>query len=245
MSGVSVRTLHFYDEISLLKPARYADNGYRLYDSEQLLLLQQILFFKELGFSLEQVREMMGGDHFSKIRALRAHRQVLEENIDKTKRLIQTIDATLDNLERGKPMKPKELYYGFDKNKQDEIDKYWMKKGGEHAKRLIEESKSNTKDWSRADFKSAEAEFDRLDKALTEKLIQNREADSTEVQKIVRDHFQLIERFYRPSGKIYSALGEMYVGNPDFRKRYDGYHPKLAEFWAEAMKIFALKNLEA
>src|SRR5437899_9718909 len=80
ISGVSVRTLHFYDETGLLKPAYHGANGYRYYEEEQLLMLQQILFFRELGFELKRIGKIIGSNNFDKIVALRSHRHVLEKD---------------------------------------------------------------------------------------------------------------------------------------------------------------------
>src|SRR4029077_12231848 len=84
MSGVSVRTLHFYDETALLKPAYTRANGYRIYEEAQLLMLQQILFYRELGFELKRIKRILGQAKFQKAAALRAHRKVLEENVART-----------------------------------------------------------------------------------------------------------------------------------------------------------------
>jgi len=92
MSGVSVRTLHFYDETALLKPAYTKTNGYRIYEETQLLMLQQILFYRELGFELKQIKEILGQAKFQKAAALRSHRKVLEKNVTRTRALIETID---------------------------------------------------------------------------------------------------------------------------------------------------------
>src|SRR5580693_668450 len=78
LSGVSVRTLHFYDEIGLLKPAYYGDNNYRYYEEAQLLMLQQILFFRELGFQLNDIQRIIASPDFDKIKALESHRKILE-----------------------------------------------------------------------------------------------------------------------------------------------------------------------
>src|ERR1043166_4909697 len=98
MSGVSVRTLHFYDEVGLLKPAYYGANGYRYYEEKELLLLQQILFFRELGFEIKQIQRILGRSDFDTTVALLSHRQVLEKNVKKTRSLIKTIDKTLAHL---------------------------------------------------------------------------------------------------------------------------------------------------
>src|SRR6187401_3187030 len=98
MSGVSVRTLHFYDETGLLKPACTRANGYRIYEEPQLLMLQQILFYRELGFELKQIKTIVGRADFEKVAALQSHRQVLEENLGKTRSLLETIDKTIKHL---------------------------------------------------------------------------------------------------------------------------------------------------
>src|SRR5690349_3892821 len=105
MSGVSVRTLHFYDEAGLLKPAYHGSNGYRFYEEPQLLILQQILFYRELGFALKRIKEILGRPDFEKVAALKSHRQVLLQNLARTEQLIGTIDKTINHLEGGKQMK--------------------------------------------------------------------------------------------------------------------------------------------
>ncbi len=113
MSGVSVRTLHFYDEVGLLKPAHVGANGYRFYEEPQLLGLQQILFYRELGFELKQIKEIVGRADFEKIAALESHRKVLEENLSRTRTLIETIDKTIGHLKGTKTMKTEELFQGL------------------------------------------------------------------------------------------------------------------------------------
>src|SRR6266498_4162453 len=81
MSGVSVRTLHFYDETGLLKPAYHGANGYRFYEEPQLLTLQQILFYRELGFELKEIKRILGRADFDKVAALESHRKVLQKNL--------------------------------------------------------------------------------------------------------------------------------------------------------------------
>jgi DNA-binding transcriptional MerR regulator len=113
MSGVSVRTLHFYDETGLLKPAYHGANGYRFYEEPQLLTLQQILFYRELGFELKQIQQILGRAVFEKIAALQSHRKVLQKNLARTRRLIETIDKTIQHLKGKKKMKDQEMFAGF------------------------------------------------------------------------------------------------------------------------------------
>jgi len=113
MSGVTVRTLHFYDEMALLKPAYTKANGYRIYEEPQLLMLQQILFYRELGFELKRINEILSQRQFGKIAALKSHRRVLEKNVTRTRTLIETIDKTISHLKGAKKMKSEELFMGF------------------------------------------------------------------------------------------------------------------------------------
>src|SRR6185312_3931952 len=108
MSGVSVRTLHFYDETGLLKPAYLGANGYRFYEEPQLLALQQILFYRELGLELKQIKQVLGRADFEKVAALESHRAVLEKNLSRTRSLLETIDKTIQHLKGTKKMKTEE-----------------------------------------------------------------------------------------------------------------------------------------
>src|SRR6185436_20002901 len=114
MSGVSERTLRFYDQTHLLKPAYTKANGYRIYEESQLLMLQQILFYRELGFELKRIKKILSQRKFEKVAALRSHRQVLEKNVTRTRTLIETIDKTIKHLKGKKKMKSEELFTGFD-----------------------------------------------------------------------------------------------------------------------------------
>ena len=95
ISGVTVRTLHFYEEAGLLKPAYYGSNGYRYYEEKELLQLQQILFFKELGLTLKQIRKVLGKSDFDQIAALHSHRKALSCEWEKISRLLKTVDKTI------------------------------------------------------------------------------------------------------------------------------------------------------
>src|ERR1051325_819233 len=113
ISGVSVRTLHFYDETGLLKPAYLGANGYRIYEEPQLLTLQQILFYRELGFELKQIQPILGRADFEKVAALQSHRNVLQKNLARTGHLLETIDKTIQHLKGKRKMKSQEMFAGF------------------------------------------------------------------------------------------------------------------------------------
>src|SRR5688572_20604833 len=158
MSGVSVRTLHFYDEAGLLKPDRVGANGYRFYEEEQVLTLQQILFYRELGFELKQIKRILGRSDFDKIAALESHRKILRKNMARTRELIVTIDKTIEHLKGTKKMKSQEMFAGFDPKQQEEHEQYLIDRFGEGMKEGIAQSKQKVKSWTKANWEKSGAD---------------------------------------------------------------------------------------
>lgn len=251
MSGVTIRTLRFYDEIGLLKPAFIGENGYRYYQEEQLLILQQILFFRELGFELKQIQHILKQSDFDRVEALKSHKKVLRKNVARMQELMSTIDKTINHLQGKETMKEQELYWGFDhsKEKQKEYEDYLIAKIG--PKRFHDQSsksKEALKHWKKEDFDKAKQEGDLIHKELVKAIEKGLKADSQPVQTIIERHFALIMMLWGAKGnpdeiKRYGELGQLYLEHPDFKKMLDAHHPKLAQFLADAMKVYADKNL--
>ncbi len=243
ISGVSVRTLHWYDEIGLLKPAYQGTNSYRYYEEEQLLKLQQVLFFKELGFNLNDIQKLLMQNDFDNVKALQAHRKVLEEDIGRKKKLITTIDKTILHLRGKQTMSDKDLYQGFDLSKQKEYEQYIVKYHGLAAEDLLFASKKRTAKWDKDEWDDVKNQGDAIHKALAIAIEKGLKPDADEVQTIIVQHYQMIERFYHPTKEVYIGLTELYAQHPDFKKFFDVYHPKMIDFIGEAMRFYANKNL--
>ena len=242
ISGVTVRTLHFYDEVGLLKPAYYGSSGYRFYEEEQLLILQQILFFRELGFDLRQIQKVLGRTEFNKIAALTSHRKVLEKDLARTRKLIKTIDKTLEHLKGTKKMKDQEMYWGFSKEKQAEHEKYLIDRYGEGMKEGIAESHRKVKNWRKAEWEKSSKEFEAICNDLVQMIEKRLATGSPKVQGTVRRHYQWLKKFWTPTRESYSGHSQLIVDS-DLRKAYDAHHPQLAKYLAEAIKLFAEKEL--
>jgi MerR family transcriptional regulator, thiopeptide resistance regulator len=163
LAGVSARTLHFYDQIGLLKPSSHGENGYRYYGEEALLRLQQILFFKELDFSLAEIQEIVDRPGFDVLPALGAHRRLLEERATRLKRLIHTVDKTILHLKGELDMSENEYYEGFSEEKQKEYSQEARQRYGEA---MVQESENR---WNRltSEQKAARlAEGDAITRAI-------------------------------------------------------------------------------
>ena len=242
LSGVSRRTLHFYDEAGLLKPAYHGRNGYRYYEEPQLLMLQQILFYRELGFELKEIKRILSRKDFEKIAALESHRKVLLKNVARTRELIRTIDKTIEHLKGKTKMKTEELFAGFDAEQQAKHERYLIDRFGEGAKGHIAQSKARIKDWTKADWEKSGAAFNSICQDLVAAMERKAATDSREVQAIVRRHYQWLKQFWTPKRASYSGHADLIVDS-DLRKAYEAHHADLPEFLALAMKAFAETEL--
>ena len=242
LAKVSVRTLQYYDEIGLLKPAYRAAQNARMYGEDELLQLQQILFLRELGIELKRIMQVMSRGDFDRLSALVSHREVLEERMKKDLLLIQTIDKTINHLRGEIKMKDHELYWGFDLKKQKEYEDALVKRFGETAQMNIDESYNRTKDWTNADHRCAEKESEALSIAFVASMEEGLSFDCDRVQALVASHHKWIEKFWSPTKDSYIQLGELYL-DPDFREYYAKFHPDLAEFLVNGMRFYAQNKL--
>jgi len=242
ISGVSVRTLHFYDEVGLLKPAYHGANGYRFYEEAQLLMLQQILFYRELGFELKQIKRILSRRDFDKVAALESHRKTLRKNLAHTRTLIQTIDRTIEHLKGAKKMKNQELFAGFSPEQQARHEQYLVDRYGAGMKETIAESKVRVKDWTKAKWERSGVEFSRICQDLVVAMNKHSAADAREVQAVIRRHFEWLKQFWTPTRASYAGHSQLIVDS-ELRKAYEAYDPKLPEFAAAGIKAFAETEL--
>lgn len=234
LAGVTVRTLHHYDQIGLLKPMLVEKNGYRKYGQTELLKLQQILFFREMDFPLEEIARIIGAPGFDLRSALIDQRQMLELKKKRLNGLIKTIDRTIKSLNQEITMEDLELYGAFSKEEMEayaaEAKERWgktnaykqsqervNKMGKEGLKKVLEESSKITLELA------AHIDRDPADKV---------------VQAIVAKHYQWLHAFYDPDLEMYRNLGEMYSADSRFAANYEKVKPGLAKFFTEAIKVF-------
>lgn len=230
LAGVTKRTLHYYDEIGLLRPASHGNNGYRYYDEDAVLWLQQILFFRELGFSLDKIKSTIDRQDFDPLLALEGHKRALLEQVDRINCLIETVDKTIKYLRGEIDMNKRDFYTGFDEEKQKQYEQ-------QARERFGEETMAKTKDWNAY---TPEEKNDILAKGyeINMGIVANmyRGYDSPEVQYwIGRWHNAINTYFYACPLEIFEALGHTYYEDPEFTSFYEKIHPGLAVFMEEAM----------
>ena len=246
LSGVTIRTLRFYDEIDLLKPAFVAENGYRYYQEKELLKLQQILFFREVDFELKDIKTILADPAFDQVKARHEHKKALREQIDRTKKLIRTIETTIGKLEGKEPFHEDDLFDGLVKTlkeNQQKTEESWVKYQGEKGKAQIEETRRTTKGWSVTDWQIFMKEITDILNALAALITQNVTHEAEETQGLIKKHFDLVSTtcFYDKESYLKFAS---YLEDPEQITKLQTIHPDLAVFMATAMKAFAEKNLE-
>lgn len=141
LAGISVRTLHVYDQKNLLKPHGRTEAGYRYYGQDELYRLQQILFYKELDFSLDDIKKILDQPRFDAVKALQNQKHALKIRRERMDKILMTLDKTIDHLKRRTVMKPEELYKGlpkeFSENYRNEAAPKWGKEQIETSERAL------------------------------------------------------------------------------------------------------------
>ena len=245
LSGVSVRTLHHYDEIGLLKPATVGSNGYRYYGHEELLRLQQILFHRELRLPLDEIGRHLDAPGFDRIAALKAQREMLLADARRFRRLALTIDQTLAALKGETDMNDKAMYRGFNPEKQAEHEAWLVDRFGGDMQARIDESKEKMKGFTQADLDRMQAERESIEAGLADALGQGLPADSAPVQALTKRHHAWVGASWNrtPTREAYVGLGQLYQDHPDFRARYEDLAAGLTDYLQAAMGAFAAREL--
>jgi DNA-binding transcriptional MerR regulator len=247
ISGVSVRTLHHYDEIGLLKPARLGDNRYRYYEQPEVLRLQQILFHRELGISLQEIAELLDRPGFDRLEALRAHRVRLERQAQRYAELVRTIDRTIADLNGERPMQHTDLFNGFSPEQQSGYEQWLIARYGGDMKERIDISKRKLSALTDAEKARMLEELAEIETNLAEACRQNVSRDSAALEAVLNRHRNWVGIMWnRPCPPdAYAGLADLYLSHADFRARYEALAPGFTEYLAAAMKAHASRHAAA
>ncbi len=232
LTGVTVRTLHYYDEIGLLKPSLVTEAGYRLYDKDALETLQQILFFRELEFPLGEIKEIMTNPNYKKQEALIKHKELLTRKRNRLNKLIQLVD---DTMEGASNMSFKEFdTTDIEKAKKEYAKEVKMRWGNTDAYKESEE-KTKSYDGKKWEMMNAESEaiFQEFEK------IKDKEPDCKEARELVVKWQEYITtNFYTCTKEILAGLGAMYVADERFTNNIDRFGAGTAAFMSAAIEAY-------
>lgn len=264
VSGVSVRTLHHYEELGLLQPAARSAAGYRLYSRQDLLRLQEILFYRELGFALEQIRAVLAAPDHERASALREQRGLLVAKIDHLERVLGAVDRALRDAGIDPPARPtsqardqkefamsnvhspqgpatdEELFEVFGKDVREhepEVQERW---GDTESYR---ESARRTRAHTKEDWITIKAEDEQLLNELSEALAKGLGPTDEAVLALAERHRLHIDRWFYPcSPAMHAGLGQMYLADTRFTAHYEAVRPGLAAFVAAAWQANAERH---
>ncbi|RHW41718.1 MerR family transcriptional regulator [Neobacillus notoginsengisoli] len=244
MAGISPRTLRYYDEIDILKPARINSSGYRIYGEQEVNQLQQILFYRELGVALEDIRQIVNSPSFDGAAALRDHREKLLEKRRQLDLLISNVEKTIQAAEGGMTMTDKEKFEGFKQKMIDENEKTYGKeireKYGENA---VEQSYAKLKGMTPEQHDEATKLAEEIQQTLAEAYATGNPAGDL-AQKTADLHKKWLMFYWGSYSKeAHAGLAQMYVDDERFTAYYDKNQPGTVEFLRDAIHIYTgIKN---
>ncbi len=233
LADVTPRTLHHYDAIGLLRPSYIGENGYRYYDDDAALRLQQILFYRELALSLDEIRALLDRPDFDVAAALREHRMALRKRAGRLTQLIHTIDRTLLHLEGQINMSTKDLFAGFDDETQA---RYEEEAATLYDPQIVRESSRRWKGYTAEEKARIQAEGGEIYRALA--AMTDREPADAAVQVLIGRWHQHLRAFYEPTPAILRGLGAAYEEQPQFAAFYEALHPALPGFLHRAIDYY-------
>ncbi|MBO0432299.1 MerR family transcriptional regulator [Enterococcus sp. DIV0660C] len=222
LSGVSPRTLRFYDEIGLLKPAKINSSGYRIYGAKEIDRLQQILFYRSLEFKLEQIQELLNQPDFDQQQALRNHQQLLLKKRAQIDALLTTVQKTLTSYEGGITMSDQEKFEGFKQQKISENEEQFGQEIREkYGEKTVEEANQKWANMTEQQFQEMQVIEEQLLTDLATYLTQP-ELDQPLAKAIFDAHKEWLAfswSTYTP--QAHQGLGQMYLADERFTAYYD------------------------
>ncbi len=232
LAGVTIRTLHHYDEIGLLSPSGRSVVGYRIYEEADLERLQRILFYRELGFALEEIATIVDDPHTDMVGHLRRQHELLTQRIKRLRAMVAAIDYEMEAKMMGIQLTPEErleVFGGFRlEDYAEEAEQCW---GGTKAYR---QSQRRVASYTKEDWQRIKAEEEEVRANLAAAFAEGLAPDSEEAMAAAEAHRQHISRwFYDCSYDIHRGLTDIYVIDDRFRAHYDALAPGLAQFIRE------------
>lgn len=230
LAGISVRTLQYYDTEGLLVAQRN-NNNYRTYTDQDLLRLQQILFYRELDFTIAEIKTILNNPRFDLRQALRQHKKIIVLKQKRLNKLIATINSTLTAINNNEPMDNKNMYAAFDDSTIHQYAQEAKERWG-HTDAYAQSQKRYAA-MTPQQLAQYQEEQDKLMRAIVAAMTNG--PTSPVVQGLIDQHYNSLRTWYEPTKELYQGLAEMYVQDERFARYFRKYHTDLPNFMHQAM----------
>ncbi len=241
LARVTVRTLHYYDQVDLLHPSERSDTGYRRYSIEDLERLQRILCYRQLGFALEQIKAVIDDPQTDPLEHLQRQHTLLSERIDVLQRMLGAVEKMMEARTMGINLEPHEMLEAFGDTDpvayHEEAEQNW---GNTNA---WTEAQRRVATYTKDDWKRMQAASAALMTDFARALAEGAPARSSKTMDLAETHRQHLERWFYPcSVRMHCGLADLYVNDPRFTARFDTFAPNLARYLREAIYANAERN---
>lgn len=233
LTGVTIRTLHHYGQIGLLEPQDRTSAGYRQYSDADLQRLRQILFYRELGFPLDEIATILDDPVADAVAHLRRQRQLLTERIERLEYMVASVDKEMEALTMGGQLTPEEQFEIFGPNYSPEYDTEARQRWGDTPEWA--QSQQRTGEFGKQQWIEVKQEMDDLNRRLAQTMRSGAAPDSAVAMDLAQEHRHSIETFYDCSPQMHRCLGDMYVTDERFTRTYDEVAPGLARWLRDAI----------
>lgn len=234
LARVTVRTLHHYDEVGLLRPEGRTPSGYRRYDDADLDRLQQILFYRELGFSLDDIASVLDDPGSTPTEHLRRRHRLLTEQIARLQDMAEAVERAMEARRMGIRLTPEEKFEVFGEEYSEEYEAEAERRWGDSE--AWRQSQARTARYTKEDWSRLKAAADDLNRRLAEAMAAGLAPDSEQAMALAEEHRQSItDSFYDCSYAIHRGMAEMYIADPRFTATYEKVRPGLAQWLHDAM----------
>lgn len=247
LAGVTVRTLHHYHAIGLLKPAKTDANGYRVYGRGELERLQAILVYRALGLSLGDIGRILDAPSSSRRAILVAQREQLVGEIERFTDLIATIDRTITDHDGAEKMKDKDLYKGLGPKKQAEYENWLMARGGGKMALAVEKASKAQDALGKKGQAAAMQELRDIEHALATEMANGKQSDDPALEPLLESFRVWVGNMWGRdcSRQDFGGLADLHLAHPDFVTRYETIAPGFSVWHADAMKAHAVRTRAA
>jgi len=237
LAGVTVRTLHHYGQIGLLEPMERSGTGYRRYSDQDLQRLQHILFYRELGFSLDDIATILNDPGADMSAHLRRQRELLSNRIARLQLMVAAVEKEMEAFTMGIQLTPEEKFEIFGPTYSEDYETEAQERWGDTD--AWAQSQSRTAAFSKQDWIEIKEAGDDLNRRLAAAMTGGAASDGVEAMALAEEHHRSIERFYECGYPMHRGLAEMYVADERFAKTYNDIAPGPALWLRDAINANA------